>query len=179
MRRLVRRWELAGVPAIVGAGALLHFAFEWSGGWRPLAVFAPVNESVWEHLKLGFWPGLAYGVIELFRIGEGLNNWWVAKSAGLTIMGLLTSGLFYGYVAVLGEHALPLDIAVFVAAVAAGQLASYRLLIARELPRVARVPAAAWLLALASAFALWSFDPPHVFPFRDPVTGGYGVSAVQ
>ena len=45
----------------VGVGTGLHFLHDL---WPvPLtAVFAPVNESVWEHLKLLFWPMLLGGI---------------------------------------------------------------------------------------------------------------------
>jgi hypothetical protein len=34
------------------AGAALHFAYDWTAGNAIVAIFCPVNESVWEHLKL-------------------------------------------------------------------------------------------------------------------------------
>jgi len=43
-------WELAGIVFIVVLGMVLHFAFEWSGRWTPIAPIAVVNESVWERL---------------------------------------------------------------------------------------------------------------------------------
>ena len=52
-----RKWGLVFTLAVLG-GAALHFLYDvWP---NPLtAVLAPVNESVWEHLKLFFWPTLA------------------------------------------------------------------------------------------------------------------------
>jgi hypothetical protein len=44
---------------------LLHFAFGWSGRWLPLALVAPVNESVWEHLKMAYWPLCELTLVEL------------------------------------------------------------------------------------------------------------------
>lgn len=58
----VRRWEMAG----------LHFAFERSGYWQPVAWLAADDESVWEHLKLASWPARLYALAEyvgLFRDG--------------------------------------------------------------------------------------------------------------
>lgn len=52
-----RKWGLVFTLAVLG-GAALHFLYDvWP---NPLtAVLAPVNESVWEHLKLLYWPFLA------------------------------------------------------------------------------------------------------------------------
>jgi hypothetical protein len=55
MAKTALRWELAGIVSIILAGSTLHFAFEWANYWRPAALIAAVNESTWEHLKLGFW----------------------------------------------------------------------------------------------------------------------------
>ncbi len=58
-RREIYRWEMAGAAFVIIAGSALHFVFEWSGGFRPVAWLAAVNESTWEHFKLGFWPALS------------------------------------------------------------------------------------------------------------------------
>jgi len=47
-------FELLGIVFIVLVGSALHFTFELSGDNPLVGVFSAVNESVWEHLKLGF-----------------------------------------------------------------------------------------------------------------------------
>jgi len=54
MGRSVLRWEIVGIVVISVLGSLLHFSFEWVGGWKPLGVISAVNESVWEHLNIAF-----------------------------------------------------------------------------------------------------------------------------
>ena len=50
--------EIIFMIIAMGAGTLFHFIYEWSG-FHPLAgLFAPVNESTWEHLKMLFFPVL-------------------------------------------------------------------------------------------------------------------------
>lgn len=109
MRPPVLRWELLGIPLIFFCGCALHFAFEWSGRLPVVASFAAVNESVWEHLKLAFWPSVAYAVLEYIAFGESEANFVIAKSTGILIMPLCIMVLFYGYTALLGHHldALP------------------------------------------------------------------------
>ena len=75
-RRTVRSWETIGVLFIVLAGSALHFVFEWTGYWRPVAWLAAVNESVWEHFKLAFWPSLFFAVVEYAAIRKSANNFW-------------------------------------------------------------------------------------------------------
>ena len=68
--RSILRWEITGAIFIIVIGLALHFVFSWTGGWRPVAVVAAVNESIWEHLKLAFWPGLLWALLP--REGLGL-----------------------------------------------------------------------------------------------------------
>ena len=53
-------WEIIGVCFIIVAGGPLHELFEQSGRWWPVALIAAVNESIWEHLKMFFWPALLF-----------------------------------------------------------------------------------------------------------------------
>ena len=46
---------IARILSVSLLGTLLHFTYRWSGR-NPL--IAPVNESVWEHMKLLFFPML-------------------------------------------------------------------------------------------------------------------------
>ena len=65
MKRSILRWELVGIIVISILGSVLHFVFEWSGNWAPVGVIAAVNESVWEHFKIAFWPALFYAHIRV------------------------------------------------------------------------------------------------------------------
>ena len=58
----VGKWILIGIPVIILLAFPLHFIYEWSGNQMVVGIFAPVNESVWEHLKLTYWPMLIWWV---------------------------------------------------------------------------------------------------------------------
>jgi len=169
------RWELAGILFIVVVGTVLHFAFDWSGRWIPLGAIGAVNESVWEHLKLGFWPALVYAALEYGRFGKSANNFPLAKTLGIYLIPITIVVLFYAYTAILGHDLFIADILIFVVAVIVGQLVSYKLLVASPLPaRVNRFAPIA-LAVLGILFVLFTFYPPHFPLFRDPITGGYGI----
>lgn len=78
-KKLAQTWELLGIVVIFSTGAALHFAFEWSGYWKPIAWFVAINESTWEHLKLAFWPGIIWALIGYFVVGKNLSNYWFVK----------------------------------------------------------------------------------------------------
>jgi len=75
----VQRWEIIGVFFIVGFGTTLHFWFEWTDYWRPIALIAAVNESTWEHFKMAYWPGLFFALIEYPFLKEETNNFFYRK----------------------------------------------------------------------------------------------------
>ena len=175
MKKAALKWELAGIVFILLFGAVLHFAFAWSNDWPPVAVIAAVNESVWEHLKLGFWPALLYSLVEYRWLRRVTSNFIVARTAALFLIPATIVTLFYAYTAFI-EHMLVADILIFVVAVVVGQLASYRLLTGPPLPRAVRWSAVGVLLCLVSAFALLTFFAPDCPLFRDPLSGAYGIS---
>jgi len=176
VEKSILRWELGGIVFIVVLGSLLHFAFEWSGRAIPIAPIAAVNESVWEHLKLGFWPALVYAVLEYSRFGKSANNFFFAKTLGIYLIPITIVVLFYSYTAILGHDLLIVDIAIFVVAVIVGQLVSYKLLTASPLPERLNRFAPIALAVLGILFVLFTFYPPQLPLFRDSGTGAYGIA---
>lgn len=175
-RRQVLIWELAGILLIVLAGAALHFLFAWTNYWQPVAIIAAVNESTWEHFKIGFWPMLIWAVVEYPFLRRITRNYWGAKCAALLVLPLVIAVLFYTYTAITGHHYLIADVLIFVIAVIAGQIVSYKLLTVEEIGR--RWPkglAVALIAILVMLYSLLSYYPPGSFLFQHPETGEYGI----
>lgn len=171
-RKKILRLELAGAVFIILLGSMLHFTFEISRGNLIVGVFSAVNESVWEHLKLAYWPALAYTVVE-HRWLKTVSSFLTAKTAGVYIMPLIIVSAFYAYNVFIEENLL-LDILIFIAAVVIGQLASYRLMTRENLRTYGRISLIA-LVSAAIVFTVFTFYPPRLAVFQDPVSGGYGV----
>jgi len=174
-RKTIALWEAGGASFIILAGSALHFVFDWSGGWRPIAWLAAVNESTWEHFKLGFWPALLFAVVEHFFLKGKARNFWIGKAACVWAMPLIIGSLFYSYKAALGRHYLWADILLFVLAAVAGQALSFRILTAAPLSVDWKRLALLALVLLLLAFALFTYFPPRNFLFVDPRNGGSGI----
>ncbi len=174
MNRYILKWELFGIVFIIIIGSAFHFIFDLSGGWRPLAIIAAVNESVWEHLKLGFWPALIYALIEYRYIKRLSSNLVFAKAIGILIIPVAIAILFYGYTA-FTEHILAVDIAIFIIAVVIGQMTSYKILSDSALPFWTEKLGLLLLILLVIAFATFTCYPLRLPIFQDPLTGGYGI----
>jgi hypothetical protein len=172
----IKRWEIWGTVLIITSGASLHFWFEWTDFWRPMAIFAAVNESTWEHFKLAFWPGLIFAIIEYRSIKAIANNFFAAKFLGLLIMPIITMILFYGYTSILGDHWLIADILVFIVSVIAGQWISLKIMTSSNDAKLLSSKAAIFgLVVMTLAFSLLSYFPLENFVFEDPETGEYGI----
>ncbi|WP_237066079.1 DUF6512 family protein [Microbulbifer guangxiensis] len=174
-KRQILAWELIGALWILVAGGLLHFAFDWGGRWRAIAAFVPVNESVWEHLKMLFWPGLLFAMWQLRFTPVDLRQFLTAKCLSLSAMPLILITLFYTYTAILNDNYLALDILCFMIATAIGQWMSYSLLIRHSEARVWRVPGLVGMVFFLFAFSLFTFFPPHLPLFEHQQTGQYGI----
>jgi hypothetical protein len=174
-RRRILFYESAGIVFIIVFGSVLHFTFDWSGHQAVVGVFSAVNESVWEHLKLGFWPAIVFALIEFKYLKKATNNFLFGKTVGIYLIPVIITVLFYSYTAILGESLLVIDILTFIIAVIVGQLVSYRVLTGKTLPyNLDRVSLIA-LLLLGLAFVLFTFYPPPLAMFQDPITGEYGI----
>lgn len=175
-KRHILFFELAGIVFIIIFGSILHFTFEWSGSQAVVGVFSAVNESVWEHFKLGFWPAVAFALIEFKYLKKSTNNFLFAKTVGIYLIPVVIMVIFYSYTAILGESILVIDILSFVIAVVVGQLVSYRLLTLKTLPyNFLDLVSLIALILLGLAFVLFTFYPPQLPMFQDPITGEYGI----
>ena len=175
MNRLLTRWDLLGISFVILEGSALHFAFAWSGYWKPMALVAPVNESVWEHFKLAFWPALLWAFLEGAMRGHNARAFWSAKGYALLVAPILIAIMFYGYTAVLGRNIFALDIATFVIAVVAAQLASAQLLKADICTRWARSIGISLLLCQLVAYSTFTYCPPPLGLFEDGRNGIRGI----
>lgn len=173
-RKRILKWEMFGILFIFLLGSLLHFAYELSGGLRAVALIGAVNDSVWEHLKIGFWPAFIWAVIEFFIFGKRTKNFLIAKGISFTINALLISGIYYGSV-VLGIENLAVDIANFFVSIAIAQIVSYRIILTQRWYKVLSIIGVILVLVNLAAFSLLSYFPPQYSLFKDPLTGGYGI----
>ena len=64
-------------------GVFLHFAYELSGNNPIVGLFATVNESVWEHLKLVFFPMLVLSIWDMFHTQRNSLCFLPARTLGI------------------------------------------------------------------------------------------------
>ena len=166
-------WELAGALFTAAMGTLLHFVYDWSGGWGAAAAFSAVNESTWEHMKLLFFPSFLYFLWEYKKYGSSSKDLLTARTLGLFCGLAFIPVSFYTYTGVIGKGFFPVDIAIFAVSVFLTFYASTRFL-AHPL-KLTTFTAFLLLFALLAAFLTFTFFPPHIQLFLDPVDFTYGI----
>jgi hypothetical protein len=168
-------WELSGFIFVIIIGTILHFVYHWTGQNRIAGLFSPVNESTWEHLKLLFMPMLLFSIVEYFAIGNRFPNFIEAKALGIVFGLLVIVVVFYTYTGIVGQHFLWADILTFVLGVAAAYAYGWRNIHRVNAGSSSQFAALLILLVLVACFAIFTFYPPHIPFFLDPVSKGYGV----
>ena len=168
--------ELAGFALCCVIGTLAHFFYEWSGGLFIVGLFCPVNESVWEHLKLVFFPYLIFSVAQLIAFKGRLTRFFMSKTLGVSAGMFLILVIHYTYSGAIGGSSTAADIASFYAAVGAAFFVSHTVLRnSRRGKAGEELAAAVYLFFLCAVFFVFTAAPPLIPLFRDPVTGTYGI----
>ena len=183
MKNKILTWEIGGFLFIGLIGAALHFTFEMSNySSMEVAYFSAVNESTWEHLKMVFFPGLVFALIQYTYVRDVVNNYIVAKVAGLIVMPLVITIGWYIYAPILGRSYYPIDLFLFYLAVLLGQWVSYKLLTRPILDKKFTQYAIGIFLVLLVAFSTFTFYPPNIFLFEHldlKDTGLYGILPME
>ena len=170
-------WQLCGFAVVSLGGTLLHFLYDWLGKSAWIAPFSGVNESTWEHMKLLFWPMLAFAILQSFFFGD-VESFWCVKLCS-TLLGLvLIPVLFYTYNGVVGKSPDWLNIAIFFISAAIAYIYETRLFSSDKVPCKSSGTALLAFCLLAAAFVVFSFRAPRLGIFKDPLTGGFGLASL-
>ena len=163
---------------IVIIGTLLHFAFEFSGCNTLVGSFTPVNESIWEHLKLILIPSIITGVFEYFTYGKHYDNYFFAKAFS-TVIGMLTvlTG-YYTYSGIIGKDYFVADIILFILGASVTILTEYLLLFAKSRwsGESRSILGMLIITVIILLFIYFTFNPPMLELFRDPLSRDFGIS---
>lgn len=169
-------WETAGFIFVVIVGSLLHFVYQWSGNNLIVGMISPVNESTWEHLKLLFIPMLLFSIIEYLFIGKLFPTFFTAKSFGVILGMFAIVAVFYTYTGIVGKHYLWADILTFMIGVAAAYRYSWKIISKYQVRNGMDWVGSIVIAILLICFVVFTFFPPQIPLFLDPVSKTYGIS---
>ena len=170
-------WFIIGIPIMFILGSLAHFAYDWSCKSAIIGIFTPVNESIWEHLKLSVYPTFIWYFIGLILFLHRINwyEWCVCCVFSILMSVIIITSFYYTYTGALGVHSFYIDIfSLFLGLAIAQGLSLY-------IYNNARLTILQFYLSIIIgsliifSFTLFTFVPPKLPIFMDPETKQYGI----
>lgn len=169
----IKRYQIISAIFVCILGTLLHFTYKIFGENKFVASFSAVNESVWEHLKLLFFPMLLTTIIGYFYIGKSHSNFLCSKAIGIITAIFFIVVFFYTYSGIIGKSILFIDIASFFTAVILGEYLSFKLMTNNL--QCNNIFSVCVLIILLISFISFTYFTPRLELFKDSVTGKYGI----
>ena len=173
MKKDLSVWQLSGFVFATALGTILHFLLGWTEAW----VFAPVsavNESTWEHMKILFFPMLIFAFIQSRFLGDDYEGFWWIKLIGIFVATTGIAVLFYTIGGAFGRTPGWVNVLIFFFAAGGGYLLEWWLF-KKKLSWSKSWIALLLLSVVAIAYMIFTFFPPLLPLFQDPLTGTYGV----
>ena len=167
---------IISIVVISVVGTLAHFLYDLSGHNKFIGLFAAVNESTWEHIKIALTPTLLWGLVDGFVYGSN-PNYFFAKTISLIVIIVLMPLMFYGHKLVARKDYFVFDIISFYVVIIASQLAFYGLLQIAPVNFVVYYLSCVGMFAIFAGYMILTMMPMKNFIFKDPLTHKFGFKA--
>ena len=168
-KKKIKNYQIFSVIFTFILGSLLHFTYKLSGENPAVAIFSPINESVWEHLKLLYFPMLITIIIGYFYLRKDTTNFLCSKTLGIIVAIAFMVIFFYTYTGILGKNIPAVDISSFFVATIIGEFISYALIVNNF--KCNNKVAIFILIFLFSCFLIFTYFTPNIGIFKDPTSG--------
>ncbi|MBQ2688049.1 MAG: hypothetical protein IJF52_05420 [Clostridia bacterium] len=173
--KLFKRLEIAGAFVVFLLATLLHFLYYLYPSVLT-SLFAAVNESIWEHIKIFTIAYLFYAFIELLWAKPLLKRFVVSKTMGALVQGGFIPIAYYSYTFFVKKPALVVDLLIGFLASVLGFLVSYGIYKSEKNFEKYFLTSVMFLFLILMMLLCFTYYPPEVELFRDVITGGFGVT---
>ena len=123
----------AGIIFVLITGTLSHFLYEWTNKNVIAGLFTTVNESIWEHMKLVFFPMLIYSSLLISKLKNTYPCIISALCFGILAGTVCIPAFFYSYTFITGKSILIIDLAIFLFSTIIAFFLSYQLTLSCKL----------------------------------------------
>ena len=173
MKNKLMIYEIFSIIFTLFLGIILHFTYEISNYNVIVSLFSSVNESTWEHLKILFFPMLIVTIVGSIYFKNIYYNYLCIKVRGILIALLFVIIFFYTYTGIIGTNYPILDISSFVIAVIISEVYTYINIINKK--NCNKLLSIIILILLTILFIVFTYYPPKINLFKDPINNSYGV----
>lgn len=163
----LKHYTIIGIIFVIIAGTLAHFLYDWTGNNPIVGLFTPINESVWEHMKLLFFPMLIYSLIMILKFHRKYSCITSALCFGILVGAFLIPLFYYTYTFILNKNVFILDIGAFIASIVIAFWLSYRLTLSCRLESYTSL-LCIMVCLLFACFLAFTYRPPNITIFQDP-----------
>lgn len=175
MNKKIFKYEIIGFIFVAILGTLNHFLFEWLNESTIIALFCPVNESVFEHLKMLFFPFTIWTIAEYFILGKPFN-FFSSKIIGVISGLIFIVTFFYTYSGIIGKNTLFMDIISFLLGILLSYFISYIMLTNPKYEsNYTEIISIILFIIISLIFFVFTFYPPFIPLFKDMTTNTYGI----
>lgn len=168
----LKQYTIIGIIFVLITGTLAHFLYDWTGNNRFVGLFTPINEAIWEHMKLLFFPMLIYSLIMILKFRKVYSCITSALSFGILVGALLIPVFYYAYTYFLGKNVFILDISIFILSIVIAFWLSYKLTLSRRLESYTSI-LCMLVCVLLICFFVFTYYPPDATIFQDPTISIY------
>lgn len=165
---------IIGIIFISIIGTLLHFMYEWSGHNKIVSLFAAVNESTWEHIKIALTPTFIWTLYDGAIYGMN-KNYFIAKTSSILVIIILIPLLFYAYQLITKKSILVVDIIIFYLAIIISNLTFSYIINIEPLHFFYSYISVVVLFIIFGFYMVLTLLPIKNFLFKDPITKRYGI----
>ena len=172
----MKKIKVVGVVVIFALTVLYHFLYEWFPN-PVFSVLFPVNESIWEHMKLLYSGILTWGIVEYFilkRKNIKFTNYF--SSLFLTmITSIIVYLILYLPLYSLFKENMFISIGLLIIVIILMGIFNYYLIIRKEENRFLDKVSIILIILGYVVFLSLTYDPPRNYIFYDTTENKYGI----
>ena len=152
----MKKLTIIGVLVVSALGTLFHFLYQWF----PIFLF-PMNESIFEHMKLIIFPFLIYFIVCLFFYKDNKMSLFSSFFSAILISILTVIILYYTYSGFIGKNIDAVNILIYYVSIIVGFFCIYK-----KKTLVSFSNSIIFLMIILILVGLFSFYPPNLSFFR-------------
>ncbi len=154
-------------------GTIFHFTHNWFKRGIILHLISAVNESTWEHMKLLVVPTILTILFQYLMFRNIYDNFWFSILV-LLIIETITIPLVFEPIRIIQKRAtLLFTITLFYLSIILGLVSQYYVLV-NEVKGLNDILSIILIIIYVSLFGIFTYYPPKIFIFKDPVYKRYG-----
>lgn len=172
---IMKKIKIIAVFVVMGLSVLCHFLYEWNNNFI-FSILSPVNESIWEHMKLMVTPVLLYGIFEwLYYKKNNINHDNLLLSLCISsIIGIIVYLIPYLIIDKFIGHNMIVSICLLFLDYCFIEYLSFKIVNCRKI-KYSNYIGVILLFLIYFLFYYFTYNAPHTYLFYDTKDKIYGI----